>query len=329
MISRRDFLRASLGAPLLGVPVGCSRSPAWESAAFRRPAESRIAILPAASYRVPLAHTVQDGLKLCAPPVEGRRVVLKPNLVEFDAAAPINTHPAVVGAAIDAFRALGARDVVVAEGPGHRRDTEQILIASGLYDVLRERRVRFVDLNEDEVTRLTLRSDFTPLRQLYLPDTVVKSDLLVSMPKLKMHHWAGVTLSLKNMFGVVPGSVYGWPKNLLHWAGIHQSIVDINSTLPVPTFAIVDGIVGMEGNGPIQGKARASGVLIFGQDLVAVDATAARVMQVEPSKVTHLASASQFLGNIAADRIAQAGLTVESVWQDFAVIEALRSLKRG
>jgi uncharacterized protein (DUF362 family) len=85
----------------------------------------------------------------------------------------------------------------------------------------------------------------------------------------------------------------------------------------------------MEGNGPIQGTARASGVLIFGQDLVAVDATAARVMQVEPSKVAHLASAGQFLGNVAADRIVQAGVTVDSVWQDFAVIEALRSLKRG
>ncbi len=60
--------------------------------------------------------------------------------------------------------------------------------------------------------------------------------------------------SLKNMFGVVPGSVYGWPKNALHWAGINGSIVDINSSLPIPRFAIVDGIVGMEGNGPLQGR---------------------------------------------------------------------------
>jgi uncharacterized protein (DUF362 family) len=329
MITRRDFLRASATVPLLGTPVACSKSPRWESAAVRRQPESRVAILPAASYAVPLAQTVQEGLKLCAPPVQGRRVVLKPNLVEFDAAAPINTHPAVVSAAIDAFRALGAREVVVAEGPGHRRDTEQILIASGLYDVLRERRVPFVDLNDDEVTRLALRSDFTSLKQLYLPNTVVKSGLLVSMPKLKMHHWAGVTLSLKNMFGIVPGSVYGWPKNLLHWAGIHHSIVDINSTLPVPTFAIVDGIVGMEGNGPIQGTARTSGVLIFGQDLVAVDATAARVMRIDPTRVPHVANAGQFLGNVAADRIAQVGLRIDAVAQDFAVIEAMRPLKQG
>jgi uncharacterized protein (DUF362 family) len=329
MTSRRAFLGTSLTIPVLAMSSACSRSPGWRAAAVRRTPSSRVAILSAPSYAGPLVETVLNGLKLCSLPVQGRRVVLKPNLVEFEANTPINTHPAVIAAAIDAFRARGAREVVVAEGPGHRRDTEQILLASGLHDVLRERRVRFVDLNEDEIIPLRVQSDFTGFHRLYLPETVVKADLVVSMPKLKMHHWVGVTLSLKNMFGVVPGSVYGWPKNALHWAGIHESVVDINSTLPAPRFAIVDGIVGMEGNGPIHGTPRPSGVLIFGEDMVAVDATAARVMQVEPHKVPYLASAGEFLGNIAAERIVQAGVSPDSVWQDFAVIEAFRHLKRG
>ena len=160
--------------------------------------------------------------------------------------------------------------MVVAEGPGHRRDSEYLLTASGIYDVIKEHKVRYVDLNTDDVRLTDLRSDFTNLRQLYFPETLFNADLLVSMPKLKTHHWAGVTLSLKNMFGVIPGSVYGWPKNALHWAGIHGSIFDINSSLPIPQFAIVDGIVGMEGNGPLQGQAKQSGVLILGHDLVAV-----------------------------------------------------------
>lgn len=58
------------------------------------------------------------------------------------------------------------------------------------------------------------------------------------------------------MFGVTSGSIYGWTKNALHWAGIHGSIVDINSSLPMPQFAIIDGIVGMEGNGFMQGQAK-------------------------------------------------------------------------
>jgi uncharacterized protein (DUF362 family) len=253
--------------------------------------------------------------------------VLKPNLVEFDPAGVINTHPALIAAAIDAFRHLGAREIIVAEGPGHRRDNEYLLAASGLYDVLRARQVEYVDLNVDEVRALPTSSRFTRLGRLYLPQTVLDADLLVSMPKLKTHHWAGITISLKNLFGVIPGAVYGWPKNVLHWAGIHESIVDIHSTIPVPQFAIVDGIVGMEGNGPIQGVAKPAGVLIFGADLVATDATAARLMNVEPSRVEYLKIADRFLGNVALERIALIGETLEAVQQDFRVIDRFDHLK--
>jgi iron complex transport system substrate-binding protein len=95
----------------------------------------------------------------------------------------------------------------------------------------------------------------TRLDYLYMSRTVLNADVLISLPKLKMHHWAGVTLSLKNLFGTLPGICYGWPKNELHWRGIPNSIVDINCTRG-PNLAIVDGIVGMEGDGPLHGKAR-------------------------------------------------------------------------
>jgi uncharacterized protein (DUF362 family) len=147
------------------------------------------------------------------------------------------------------------------------------------------------------------------------------------MPKLKTHHWAGVTLSLKNMFGVIPSAIYGWPKNPLHWAGIDNSIVDINSTLPVRQFAIVDGIVGMEGNGPIQGEAKHCGMLLLGDDLVAVDATAARLMRIEPTQVSYLTKAGQFLGNVAIEKIEQIGERLESLQQDFRVLPQFQRLK--
>jgi uncharacterized protein (DUF362 family) len=60
------------------------------------------------------------------------------------------------------------------------------------------------------------------------------------MPKVKTHHWAGVTLGLKNMFGTIPGSVYGWPKNVLHWKGIDRSILDINCTIPASPWKATD-----------------------------------------------------------------------------------------
>jgi uncharacterized protein (DUF362 family) len=198
---------------------------------------------------------------------------------------------------------------------------------SGLGEVLRRHGVPFVDLNHDEPVKTLNLGRLTKLDHLYLTRTVTSADVFVSLPKLKTHHWAGVTLSLKNMFGCIPGSIYGWPKNVLHWAGIHESIVDINSTLPVPRFAIVDGIVGMEGNGPIQGEARHCGALVFGTDPVAVDSTAARLMTIDPRRVRYLAEAGRFLGNLAEERIDQLGEPIDRLRQDFRVLPTFRELK--
>lgn len=327
MISRRQFLKSTAMVSLCPVLNNCGRSNPWDREAYRKTRLSRVAILAAENYDKPLYEIVLRGLKLFALDVRGKTILLKPNLVEFDPNGAINTHPALVEAAITAFKRSGARDVIVAEGPGHRRDNEYLLRASGLYAVMKEHGIRYVDLNCDDVQLTKLRSRFTRFNELYLPKTLFKVDLVVSMPKLKTHHWAGVTLSLKNMFGVIPGSIYGWPKNALHWAGIHGSVLDINSSLPVPQFAIVDGIIGMEGNGPIQGQAKNSGVLIFGNDLVAVDATAARVMKIEPRKVRYLQMAGEFLGNLATDKIEQIGEPLDRFQQDFRVIQEFQELK--
>jgi uncharacterized protein (DUF362 family) len=323
-ITRRRFLGAAAAASAAGA---CGRTPGWDRAAYRKTARSRVAILPARDYAKPLTDVVLQGIRHFSLPVAGRRVVLKPNLVEFDPAGVINTHPAVIAATVEAFRRLDAREVVVAEGPGHRRDSEHL-----------GRRLRALPdphgpggpVRRPQPRRratVTLRSRFTELGRLQLPETILGADLIVSMPKLKTHHWAGVTLSLKNMFGIVPGMVYGWPKNVLHWAGIHESVVDINSSVPAPTFAIVDGIVGMEGNGPIQGDEKVCGVLVFGDDLVAVDATAARLMSIEPRKIQYLEQAARFLGKVEYEQIEQIGESVESLRKSFRVIQRFEGLR--
>jgi uncharacterized protein (DUF362 family) len=98
---------------------------------------------------------------------------------------------------------------VEVELPGHQRDTQLVLSESGYAPILRDNGIRFVDLNRDELIPVNLRASYTRMKRLWLPKTVVRADFLVSMPKVKTHHWSGVTLSMKNMFGVVPGSRYG------------------------------------------------------------------------------------------------------------------------
>lgn len=142
--------------------------------------------------------------------------------------------------------------MVVGEGPGHQRDTQLVLSQSAYEEELKLHKVPFVDLNRDELIRTRLAASYTDLQYLWLPRTILQADFIVSMPKVKVHHWSGVTLSMKNMFGVVPGSKYGWPKNILHWRGIQQSILDICATVPIH-FVIADAIIAMEGNGPLNG----------------------------------------------------------------------------
>ena len=292
---------------------------------FARP-PSTVAIRRASNYQADLAKLISETLSELGIAVRGKSVLLKPNFVEPDPDGVINTHPAVVSAARESFLRLGAREVKVGEGPGHERDTEAILETIRLREYLGPLPGVFVDLNLDDVAQIALRTRASSLREIYFPKTVLKADFVVSMPKLKTHHWVGATLSLKNMFGIVPGSCYGWPKNALHWAGITPAILDINGTVR-PDFAIVDGIVGMEGNGPIQGAAKPCGILVMGDDPVAVDATCARVMGLAPERIDYLKKAGSLLGHLNREQIRQLGETIESVRTPFAVLDTFRRLR--
>jgi uncharacterized protein (DUF362 family) len=268
----------------------------------RRPVRSRVAILSAIEYSEGLAESLTRALHLFGLMLRDKSVLLKPNLVEYISGAEVNTNPVLVGAAAEAFLKLGARSVVVAEGPGHQRDTYLVLAESGLGAQLRSQKLAFIDLNRDELIRVPMQANYTGLDHLWLPRTVIASDFVVSMPKIKTHHWAGVTLSMKNMFGIVPGTKYGWPKNVLHWKGIHRSILDICATAPIH-FVIADGVVGMEGNGPLHGTRRLLGKIVLADDPVAADFTCARLMGLNPNLVWHLHRAARFLGNGSSGRI--------------------------
>jgi uncharacterized protein (DUF362 family) len=260
-------------------------------------------------YDGPLVETIRDGLVavgIDAKGLDGKRVLLKPNLVEPSRKRPhMTTHPAMVVAAAEVFRGWGAQ-VVVGEGPGHVRDTEMALLESGVGEALDDGDLPFADLNYQQVAWRRNRGGFSKLRGLYLPQSVVEADLVVSMPKMKTHHWVGATLSMKNLYGVIPGIKYGWPKNVLHHNGIPQTVADINASLP-RLVGIVDGIECMEGDGPILGSRKHMGIVGIGASLPALDATLCRVMGLVPERMEYLALAAQRIGPIADTRIEQRG----------------------
>lgn len=153
----------------------------------RRPFRSRVAIISASQYSEGLVDSVAQGIHLFKFDLRGKSILLKPNLVEYIAGVEVNTNPILVGAAAEELLQLGAKRVVVGEGPGHQRDTYLVLVESGLHGQLRSQGIEFVDLNRDELVKVPTRANFTGLDHLWLPRTALTSDFIVSMPKVKTH----------------------------------------------------------------------------------------------------------------------------------------------
>ncbi|HWQ32923.1 MAG TPA: DUF362 domain-containing protein [Blastocatellia bacterium] len=328
-ISRRRFLQTATVAAsgVAGISAAACRDLGIAAREYSPLAtQARVTILHASSYDKNLSDLLRQGMKNHPLNVQGKRVVLKPNLVEYHTAHKINTNPLLVAAAVDCFKSLGASEVIIADGPGHQRDTEMLLELSGLGEVARSERVRFVDLNTDSIHRVATATHLTALNELWLPETILNADLVVSMPKLKTHHWAGVTLSLKNLFGVIPSVRYGWPKNVLHWHGIDESIVDIATTVR-PGFTIIDGIEGMEGNGPLHGETVSSQVVVMSENLAAADATAARLMSIDPLRVKHLGYMRNLGEPLAERRIVQTGERLKDYRREFRLIDSFAHLR--
>jgi len=334
---RREFLQVAAAATLAAgsaeILTACAESKKSASdltrlvpeevspaqSKWRREGRSAVAVVPVESYEQDIFATLKKHLSnFATPDLRGQTVVIKPNMVEYRPDKPVTTNPAMLKAAILIVQDWGAKKIIVAEGPGHMRDTEYLLHATGLGAACKEMGVPFVDLNLDDIEKIDNSDGFTGLKDFYLPKTIVSADSVISLPKLKTHHWVGVTCSMKNLFGTVPGRKYGWPKNLLHVRGIPHSIIDLQH-LVKPRFALVDAIITMEGDGPINGDAKHLGYVVLGADLAAVDSTCLRIMKLNPHDFPYINLAGKVVGNIEEDMIDIHGPVLSSIATAYAM----------
>ena len=345
-LSRRQFTRLMLTGAIGGTvavaefasrPLGLIK---WISIAMRRTGksfgdQSKVAIVNAPSYDVDLVTPLRSAWDLLQlPSVADKKVVIKPNIFYNIPDHPVNTNAAVIEATILLLQEKGAREIIVAEGTAYQRDITDLLYSSEIGTMLEMQGVRFVDLNHDDVVKVATKGGYTTRDNTWLPKTIAEADLIISMPKMKTHHWAGATLSMKNLYGIVPGLKYGWPKNTLHMTGIETSIVELYETI-APQMAIVDGIVGMEEDGPLFGKPKETNVLVVGTDLVAVDATCARIMGMVETGTDHVTvkyiNDADWLGQgvMSQDRIKIVGTPLNNVRQKYELPPSLdKELKR-
>ncbi len=254
---------------------------------------SVVGLAKCSSYDVDLLASLRGLWKLAElPALSGKSILIKPNLLDIIEENLATTHPKIVGAVIDLAKEMGASKVVVGDGSAFRRDTTSIVKLCGLSEVLEAHGVEFVDLNYDELVPVKVRDGWIRNTDtLWLPRQAIEADYIVSIPKLKTHHWAGVTLSIKNLLGVIPGSRYGWTKYIIHANGINATILGLYQSLP-KVLSVVDGIIGMEGNGPLYGTPVSHGLLAMGSDPLAVDITCAQLMGFSLDSIAHLSGAA-------------------------------------
>lgn len=239
----------------------------------------------------------------------GEKIVLKPNvLIGSKPEKCVTTHPAVFQAVGQLLKEAGAI-LSYGDSPAFGR-CEPNMRKSGLKQVGDELGMSVADFDSG---RSVSHKDALLVKSFVIANGVLDSDGLVSLPKLKTHPMPRFTGAVKNHFGIVPGLLKGqFHVKLPDPYDFCTMLVDLN-TLVRPRLCVMDGIMAMEGNGPRGGKPKKMSVLLLSSDPIAIDATASRMIDLNPEAVpTSKAGEKARLGTYHRENIEIAGENIES-----------------
>ncbi|MCX8021678.1 MAG: DUF362 domain-containing protein, partial [Syntrophorhabdaceae bacterium] len=251
---------------------------------------------------------------------KGDTVVIKPNIVA-DHGMKDGVYTGGIVTDIRLIRSLielllpVAGKVIVAEGSSINRSETKKMFALYGYDRLPDidpSKVSVVDLNTDSLIEKKVPSGKRMLTR-QIPVTLERADVIISVPVMKIHFAAIVSLAVKNLQGAVPPL----EKYMSHFFGLWQNLINIHH-LVKPSLHIIDGIVGQEDFGPVSGIPKVMNLLIGGKNPVAVDAVTMRIMGLDPfdSPPVRLAYL-QGLGPVEEDKIEIRGPSIEEVKDPF------------
>jgi uncharacterized protein (DUF362 family) len=236
-------------------------------------------------------------------------VLIKPNYINAKhPSTGITTDSRVIEGVVKFLKQYRVKDIIIGEGSGFA-DTFEAFQVAGVNAVAEKWKVKLVDLNKDEFVEVKPTNPLA-LKKVKIAKTALETTI-ISVPKLKPHRLAGVTLSLKNMMGAVT------PKGSIH-NPLSEKIVDLASIIK-PSIAVIDGIIAGEGH-ETSGNPLEMNLVIAGTDPVATDAVDAAVMSIPPEKVKHLRLAEERgLGTCDLKRIEVLGESIEKVKKKFRI----------
>jgi uncharacterized protein (DUF362 family)/NAD-dependent dihydropyrimidine dehydrogenase PreA subunit len=204
----------------------------------------------------------------------GQHVLLKPNLLSAkDPARAITTHPHLVEAVAGEVRRVGAVPFVGDSPGGAVRGIKRVWANSGMEEMARRADLELVNFEASGSKGIQF-GKYT----FYISKSVLDADVIINLPKLKTHSLTLLTCAVKNMFGVIPGFRKGEQHKLYPKPAEFAHMLVHLYKLVTPSLNIVDAVLAMEGNGPSSGRPRMLGMLMAGEDAVAVDAAAARII---------------------------------------------------
>lgn len=216
-----------------------------------------------------------------------RRIFIKPNMSDPNYLPGVVTTPQLVYEVVSRLR-NSAEEVIVGESNGYNYQCWQAFKGTGIETAVKKAGGSVINLSEDEVVEVRIRE--SPVKRLFLPKTLIDSDFIVDMPVMKTHEFKIFSGALKNLFGCVPDD-----RRIFMHHQLDEVLFQLYRILN-PQLTIMDAIVAMEGNGPTKGKPVRLNLILTGNDALAVDLTAIKLMGIDWKEVDYLNHAAKKTG---------------------------------
>lgn len=236
-------------------------------------------------------------------PNKDERILIKPNFgCHRNAMSGATTDLRVLKSLIEVLKDKGYKNVIVAEGAMTGYINIDVFNYLGVNKLCAKLDVPIININHEKGKTIRLTSTYT----IKVPDIIFESKM-INLAKLKTHVLTTVSLGIKNLLGCV----IGYDKRLIHLAGLDKSLVKLAKII-VPTLTIIEGLIGMEGRGPVAGNPVKSEVMISSSNVLAADLVASMVMGMDPFLIPHLRIAvSENLGPHTLEEIEIVGCTIK------------------
>ncbi len=250
----------------------------------------------------------------------GKTVLIKPNFVTdvqeyIDKGA--NTDVRLIEAVVKILLQKHAKVYLCESETGtfvKGRNFERVIKMMGIDKLAERLGFDIVNLTSAKKRKVKIENGLY-LKEIDLPEIALDCDLIVNMPKIKTHEYTNMTCSLKNMFGIIPD-----PIRIKYYCELHKVISDVNSIFNKKMFIVVDGIIGMEGNGPLFGIPVDLNLLIFGVEPGLVDLSVGKIIGIERREIKHL---THYLSNVS--KLSYTDLQFPSLFPD----EVYRPFKKA